>query len=111
MTDEIHAPAQAILRMLGLAARSRRLVAGTDAVITAVRRKPGPHIVVAAGDISERTKKQLTDKCAFYEVPLIILGVSRAELAAAIGKKNAQCSACAVTDCGMAKKIDILYNG
>lgn len=102
---------QAILGMLGLAARSRRLVAGTDAVIAAVRSKSKPYIAAVASDASERTRKQLADKCAFNGVTLITLDATRAELAAAVGKKNAQCSACAVTECNMAKKIDILYHG
>lgn len=97
--------------MLGMAARSRRLVSGTDAVIAAVRAKAKPHIAAVASDASERSRKQLSDKCAFNGVPLITLAATRAELAAAIGRKNAQCSACAVTDRNMAKKIDILYHG
>ena len=100
----------AILRMLGLARRSRSLVCGTDAVIAAVRSAKKPAIVVAASDGSERTKKQLFDKCAFNGVPLVSIEADRATLAAALGDKNGQTSACAVTDRNMAKKIDILIN-
>ncbi len=102
---------RAILNMLGLAARSRRIVTGADAVITAVRSKAKPYIAAVASDASDRSRKQLADKCSFNGVPLITLDATRAELAAAVGKKNAQCSACAVTDRNMAKKIDILYHG
>lgn len=111
VNGDASANVQAILSMLGLAARSRRLVVGTEAVLSAVRSKAKPHIVVAASDISDRTRKQLTDKCAYYGVRLIFPDADRAALAAAVGKKNAQCSACAVTDSNMAKKTDILYNG
>lgn len=103
--------ARAILNMLGLAARSRRIVVGTDAVIAAVRSKVKPYVAAVASDASERSRKQIADKCAFNGVTLITLAASRAELAAAVGKKNAQCSVCAVTDRNMAKKIDILYHG
>ena len=98
----------ALLRMLGLARRSRSLVCGTDAVLAAVRSAKKPAIVLAASDASERTTKQLFDKCAFHGVPIAKIGADRAALAAAIGDRRGQCSACAVTDRNMAKKIDSL---
>ena len=97
-----------ILQMLGLAKRSRSLVCGTDAVISAVRSAKKPALILAARDVSERTKKQLSDKCGTYGVKLAFIDADRASLAAAIGNKNGQCSACAVTDRNMAMKIDSL---
>ena len=99
---------EAILRMLGLARRSRSLICGADGVITAVRSAKKPAIVLVAGDASERTKKQLSDKCATYGVPIAVLKADRPALAAAIGNRQGQCSACAVTDRNMANKIDSL---
>lgn len=98
----------AILRMLGLARRSRSLLCGTDAVISAVRSPKKPALVLAAADASPRTKKQLSDKCATYGVKLHILDADKTALAAAMGDKHGQCSACAVTDRNMANKIDSL---
>ena len=98
----------AILRMLGLARRSRSIVCGTDQVLSAVRSAKKPAIVLVASDASERTKKQLSDKCAYYGVTIALFDADRASLAAAIGDRNGQTSACAVTDRNMAKKIDSL---
>jgi ribosomal protein L7Ae-like RNA K-turn-binding protein len=98
----------AVLRMLGLARRARKLAVGTDAVLNAVRSSNKPFIVVSACDVSERTAKQLTDKCLTYGVPLVTLKADRSALAAALGSKDGQTSACAVTDRNMAIKIDHL---
>ena len=100
----------AILRMLGLAKRARKIAVGTDAVIDAVRSANRPSTVIAASDASDRTKKQLADKCAYHKVALVIMEADRQTLAAALGIKDGQCSACAVTDRNMAKKIDLLIN-
>lgn len=101
---------RSVLGMIGLARRARRLVMGTEAVLKAVSGEKKPAIVLAASDISDRTKKQLTDKCSYHRVKLTILPADRAALAAATGNKDSQCSACAVTDGEMAKKIDFLIN-
>lgn len=97
-----------ILGMLGLAKRAGKLVAGTDAVIAAVASQKKPDLCVCASDASERTKKQLADKCAFYGVTLVTVASAKDELASALGKKDGQTSACAVCDRGMAEKIILL---
>ena len=98
---------EAILRMLGLAKRARKLAVGTDAAINAVRSGKAA-LALVASDASERTKKQIADKCASYGVTLIPLAADRSALAAALGSKDGQTSACAVTDRNMAIKIDSL---
>ena len=100
----------AILRMLGLARRARRLAVGTEATLGAIRKDGASATVAVASDASERTKKQIGDKCASHGAHLISLGATRAQLAAALGSKDGQTSACAVTDRHMAKKIDDLIN-
>lgn len=99
----------AILNMLGLAKRARKLSVGTDAVLDAVRSGKAP-LAVIASDASERTRKQIGDKCAFYGVTLVSLEADRSALAASLGSKDGQISACAVTDRNMAKKIESLFN-
>ncbi len=99
----------AVLRMIGLARRARKLAVGTDAVLDAVRSGKAP-VALVASDASERTKKQVGDKCASYGVTLIKLEADRRSLAAALGSKDGQTSACAVTDRNMAIKINSLIN-
>lgn len=100
---------RAILRMLGLARRARRLAVGTDSVLNAARSGKAA-LVVLASDSSERTKKQIGDKCAAYGVPLVAPDADRQTLADALGFKDGQISACAVTDRNMAIKIQSLTN-
>lgn len=98
------------LGMVGLAKRAGYLVCGTDAVISAVASKKKPILVVTAADASERTKKQLSDKCATYGVTYMEIPCAKDILARAVGKKESQISAAAVCDRGMADKIIILVN-
>lgn len=102
--------AASVLRMIGLAKRAGKLAVGTDAVLNAVRGSKGSAIVLIASDASPRTTKQITDKCSFYGVALVSLDADRSAIAAALGSKDGQISACAVTDRNMAIKIDHLIN-
>ena len=99
-----------LLGMIGLAKRAGRLICGTDAVLSAAASAKKPQLVIAADDISERTKKQLSDKCAHYGVKLLTIPVGRDALASAIGKKNSFVSAAAVTDGSFAEQISFLAN-
>ena len=100
---------QSLMKMLGLARRARKLAVGTDAAIDAVRSGKAA-IALVASDASERTRKQLGDQCASYGVTLVTLKADRSALAAALGSKDGQISACAVTDRNMAIKILSLTN-
>lgn len=98
------------LGMLGLAKRAGYLVCGTDAVISSVTSKKKPALVVCASDASDRTKKQLTNKCATYEVAYMEIPCDKDVLARSVGKKDSRISAAAVCDRRMAEKIIILVN-
>jgi len=98
-----------ILGMIGLARRAGKLVMGTDAVIQTVQSKKPPFLVVAVSDASDRTKKQITDKCTFHGVRLIILDESGDTLAHFAGKKETALSAVCICDRGMAEKIISLW--
>ena len=45
-----------------------------------------PCTVFVASDASERTKKQFSDKCDFYKRRYVLLPITSAEFAAAIGR-------------------------
>ena len=96
------------LRFLGLAARARALVIGTPLICTALSKNAKgktPLAVLCAEDCSPNTKKRLTDRTAFYGVPLFTLPHTCAQLAHAIGKKEALVAAVGVTDRNLAVAI------
>jgi len=92
-----------ILRLLGLCRRAGKLLSGQDTVITAVRSEKAA-LALLSSDASERTQKQLRDKCAFYGVPLLHLTVDGDSLGKATGKSGTL-SSLAVTDRGFASAI------
>ncbi len=98
-----------LLSYVGFAARSRGVAIGTEQVLNAVRKAPGKITVVAAKDASERTKKQLRDKCTFYETVLFEPDVTSEELAKTVGKSSLV-SAVAVTDRNLAKATMALFD-
>lgn len=92
------------LTYLGLAAAKRSVVVGTDLVLREVRRQKGTVCVLLASDASERTAKQITDKCKFYEIPLIRPECDMEELGKRVGRISP--TACvAVCDRGLATQI------
>jgi ribosomal protein L7Ae-like RNA K-turn-binding protein len=96
------------LRLLGLAARARELVIGVPLICTALSRAAKgktPVLVLVAEDCSANTKKRITDRTTFYGVPLITLPLSCADLAHAIGKKEALVAAVGVNDHNLATAI------
>lgn len=95
----------AVLRALGLARRAGALVCGAPMIITALRSAKKPIVVVAANDISEGTRKKLTDKCTYYKTPLEVLDVGGETLAQAVGKSGFL-AAVAVTDENLAKLVN-----
>ena len=94
-----------LLGALGLARRAGALICGTPMIITALRSAKRPIVVVAANDISEGTRKKLSDKCAHYETPLSVADVSGEALAAAVGKSGSL-AAVAVTDKNLATLVE-----
>ena len=91
--------------MIGLCRRAGRLGCGTDKVTGALK-TGGVYLVLLVRDPSGRTRKVVTDKCAFRKVRLIELPLTREELGAACGM--ASLSACAVTDPNFATAIAAL---
>ena len=94
-----------LLSTLGLCARARKLVMGTPMVCEALRDKKNPVIaVLEASDTSENTHKKLSDKTAFYGVPLYRLTADTAKLGRAVGKTGAV-AAVGVTDENLYKAL------
>ena len=92
-------------KYIGLSAASKSAVCGTELALGAVRKNPAKVIVMLlASDVSARTEKQITDKCAYYKVKLIKLNMTMEELSDALGKSSLT-SACAITNRGIAEKI------
>ncbi len=80
----MHAP---LLHALGLCARARGLICGVPMICEAMRTaKHPPRLVVMAADVSDNTKKRLTDKCTYYRVRLLTLPFGGETLAHAVGK-------------------------
>lgn len=98
------------LTYLGFAARSRNAAVGCELALKAVRRSAGKDVTVAvlASDASERTKKQMGDKCTYYKVFLARTDAAADEIGAALGKKS-PVAAAAVTDKNLASAIIKLY--
>ncbi len=93
-------------KYLGLCAASKSAVCGSELALSAVRKNPAKVcMMLLASDASARTEKQISDKCAFYKVKLIKLPMTMEELSDALGKSSLV-AACAITNCGLAEKIE-----
>jgi len=73
-----------VLSVIGLAKRAGKTVCGFDA-ISARARRGDIELLVIASDCSDRTRKDYTDKCAFYNIEHIIYG-TKSELGLCAGK-------------------------
>lgn len=94
-----------LLSTLGLCARARKLVMGTPMVCDAMRDKKAPVVaVLEASDTSPNTHKKLSDKTAFYGVPLYRLTADTARLGRAVGKTGAV-AAVGITDESLYKAL------
>lgn len=72
--------------LLGLAARARKVVSGTDACIQEIK-KNGIKLLIVAEDASEKTKKNFQFYCKNSGIPIYIFG-NIEELSKTIGKSN-----------------------
>ena len=91
---------------LGLAYRARKVVSGEGTVIQTIR-KGQAKLVLLSNDASDRTKKTITDKCLYYNVPITLVD-DRTTLGEAIGK--AERVVIAVTDPGFSDKLKAMFD-
>ena len=101
MTDE--KTKRKILSYVGFAKKSGRVAVGAEKAIKTVRTGTA-RAVIASSDASERTKKQIYDKCASHGAALVPAEISGDELARALGY-SMTVSAISVTDAGLARAI------
>jgi len=88
------------LNLLGLAFRAGKCSVGEDVILKDIRSRRAK-LVILASDTGKQTKKKLTDKCTFYQVPYIIADEDRDTISHAIGKSHRV--AIAVLDAGFGK--------
>lgn len=72
---------------IGLCMAAGGVTVGTDSVLDEVRRGRAKFVLLAC-DASERTKKQLHDKCGTYNVKIIDGRLTSAETAAILGRRS-----------------------
>ncbi len=92
--------------MLGLAKRARKVVSGSEGVVSEIQ-GGNAYIVFVAKDTSERSKKTIFDKCRFYDVKAYTIE-NRDKLGKAIGLEN--CVAVAIVDKNFADGLERIYN-
>ena len=99
--------AKKLLSLLGLAARARRLVCGTDQCRDEIRRGKLPLVIVAA-NASENTKKRISDACRYYGCTMCVAPVNSLELSTRIGK-SANIAVVGVNDMNFVNGITALF--
>ncbi len=91
----------AILNLLGLAFRAKKVVSGEDFCVEGIRKGEIKYLFLAS-DAGINTTKKITDKAKYYNVTLDNRFTS-SELSGAIGKNNRM--VIGVLDIGFAKKM------
>ena len=92
------------VKLLGFCRRCGKIVCGAGQVLAAVTGKRPPEVVVIASDASDRTEKQLYDKCSYRAVTITRTSYTGEELAHLLGKEGVVMAAGA-TDPGIARQI------
>lgn len=72
------------MNLLGLMQRARKIVTGEELVVKAIQKKHVVFVIIAA-DASDNTKKKVTDKCRYYQIPYTFFE-NRYAIGQAIGK-------------------------
>lgn len=92
---------------MGLCRAAGGVTTGFDLVLGEVRRKKALFVLIA-DDASERTAKQISDKCEYYEVKCFPAGLTSDELAQVLGKRSS-CAAAAFTGKGPCRPLLSLF--
>ena len=98
-----------LLFALGLSAKAGAVIYGVPQIceVLSKKKKGGkyPLIVIEAADTSDNTHKRISDKCIYYGVRHVKIGVSTEKLAHALGK-SALLAAVAVTDENLCRLVE-----
>lgn len=89
--------------VIGLAARARGIVIGSNQVLEAIRNKKAKLVLIAC-DVSENTRKNLTDKAKYYSAKTEEIDITTEELGRAVGHSNT--AAIAFTDDNFVKAYE-----
>lgn len=73
--------------VIGLARKAGQLAVGTNGTLDAIRGNKAK-LVLIASDVSDNTRKLLTDKASFRHVPVEILPFGAEQLGKLVGKLN-----------------------
>lgn len=84
-----------LLRYVGLCKRAGSVVRGSELIEKALHKAPHPTCVLLANDASERTTKQLRDKCATAGVPCVTIEADKYTIAHTVGATS-PCAAVAL---------------
>ena len=90
-------------QLIGLCRLAGGVVVGFDAVLGEVRAGRAKFVLVAS-DASDRTRKQLHDKCNYYHVTIFDGTYTSARLAEILGKRSL-CAAAAFTGKGPSEAV------
>lgn len=82
-----------IEKYMGLCRAAGGVTTGVDSTIAEVRRGKAKFVMIAC-DASERSTKQLTDKCKFYNTKYFINSYDSAAIAHILGKNSPCAAAC-----------------
>ncbi|MCI1892121.1 MAG: ribosomal L7Ae/L30e/S12e/Gadd45 family protein [Schleiferilactobacillus perolens] len=94
---------QKLMNLIGLAQAASQLTAGEPQVLAAIRAKEAKLVILAA-DAGAATTKRITDKSAFYQIPLT-QALTSMQIAQALGKPR---KILAVTQAGFARSMEAL---
>ncbi|SDL72942.1 YlxQ family RNA-binding protein [Sediminibacillus halophilus] len=94
------------LNLLGLALRAGKLTLGEEAIIRDIQKRKAK-LVLLASDTGTQTRKKITDKCTYYQIPFFVVD-DRETISQAIGKSGRV--AIAILDSGFAAKMTSLLD-
>ena len=90
-----------VYSLLGLCMRAGKVRSGEFATMEAIRKKTAQMVIVSL-DASDNTTKQFSDKCKYYDVPIVFFG-DMEKLGHAIGKDVR--TSLAITDKGLSESL------
>ncbi len=106
--QQLKIASERIISAFGLALRAGKCAVGSEMCVEAIRANKAM-LVIMPSDVSDNTRKRITDSASFHGVSLIQLPCTKEYLAKKFGKSN-QTTCAAITDSGFVKIIDKLYS-
>ncbi len=97
-----------IISAAGLALRAGKCILGSELCIKSIRSNKAK-LAITVSDISDNTRKKLTDSTDYHKVKLLTLPCTKEYLGQKLGKK-AKVSCSVITDDGFVKIIEKIYS-